>query len=314
MSEREKTTDQTQSALRLLEALSGVDQGLLLRSESRRKPYWTYGRAVAACLALVVVGTLSWNGLRMIWTPKGGAGSSSTGGNSFDSAPMIADARTGDTDESEAEGGNYDMTAIAEEAGEDNTGSIDDTAQENLAKAEGQLQDLESNKYKEEVCADPRDPSKELSEKEARNTEVFGTYLPKNLPAGYTFENARGSDSGITVTWTRGMDSIMLSLSSVVPENAVTVDVEKPETYDVWLYEIPYGETVPEEYRQVFDDPLFAAEDLSLEVVRSRMKSVRDAGDTDTPRGSFSVLYPDGVVLRFNGRGTAEEIWEMLHP
>ena len=42
------------------------------------------------------------------------------------------------------------------------------------------------------------------------------------------------------------------------------------------------------------------------------MKSYDDAGDTDTPRGNFSVLYPDGVVVRFNGRGTAQEIWEMF--
>ena len=331
MSDGERKTDQIQSALRLMEALSGVDQELLMRSESRRKPYWTYGRAAAACLALVLVGALSWNGLRMIWMPKGGAGSSSAGGDGYDSAPMIADVRSNDTDELETAGG----YAIAEDAGAGDMGSMDDATKEDLADNESQIQDMESRKEydeianstdgqpednpmvsdsreKEEVFADPRDPRQELSEEEARNTEVFGTYLPKNLPVGYIFKDARGNDSGITATWTRGMDSIMISVSLVVPESAVTVDVEKPETYDVWLYEIPYSETVPEEYRQVFNDPLFAADDLSLEVVQSRMKSIRDAGDTDTPRGSFSVLYPDGVLLRFSGRGTADEIWKML--
>lgn len=336
MSDREIKTDQIQSALRLMEALGGVDQKLLLRSEYRRKPYWAYGSAAAACLALVVVGVLSWNGLRMIWISKGGADSSSAGGNGYDSSPMLADARANDTAESEADSGNYSTAVVTEDAGLDNTESMYDATKEDLADTENQIQDMESSKEhdeftnstdgqpednpmfsgsrEEEVCADPRDSRKELSEEEARNTEVFGVYLPKNLPAGYTFENARSSDSGITVTWTRGMDSIMISVSLVESESTVTVDVGKPETYDVRLYEIPYGETVPEEYRQVFNDPLFAAKDLSLEVVRSRMKSVRDAGDTDTPRGSFSVLYPDGVVLRFNGRGSADEIWEMLHP
>lgn len=335
MSDRDRKTDQTQSALRLMEALSGVDQELLLRSESRRRPYWSYGRAAAACLALVTVGVLSWNGLRMIWTPKGGAGSSSAGGNGYDSAPMLADARSNETAESEADSGKYSTSVAAEDAGTGSTESMDDATKEDLADTETQIQDLESSKEhdqskystneqpedntkasdssQEEVCADPRDLRTELSEDEARNTDIFGAYLPKKLPAGYTFENARGGDGGITVTWTRGRDSIMISVSFAEPESAVTVDVEKPETYDVWLYEIPYGETVPEEYRQVFNDPIFAAEDLSLEVVRSRMKSIRDAGDTDTPRGSFSVLYPDGVVLHFNGRGTADEIWEMLH-
>lgn len=331
MSDREKKTDQTQGALRLMEALSGVDQELLLRSEYRRKPYWAYGRAAAACLALVVVGVLSWNGLRVIWTPEGGTGSSSAGGNGYDSAPMIADVRSDDTDELETAAG----YAIAEDAGAGSTEPMDDATKEDLADTETRVQDMEKHKEydkitnytdgqpeespmssgssEDEVCAYPRNSIKELSEEEARNTEILGACLPKKLPAGYTFKNAQGSDGEITVTWTRGMDSIIISVSLAVPESAVTVDVEKPETYDVWLYEIPYGETVPEEYRQVFNDPLFAAEDLSLEVVQSRMKSVRDAGDTDTPRGSFSVLYPNGVVLHFNGRGTADEIWEMLH-
>lgn len=336
MIDREKKTNQTRSALRLMEALSGVDQELLLRSEQRRKPYWAYGGAAAACLALVVVGALSWNGLRIIWTPKGESGSSSAGGSSYDSAPLLADVKSYDTDEPEAAGGNYETAAFAEDARAGSTESMDDATEDVLTNIETQIQDLESSKEhnestnstdgrpedgpmfsgsrEEEVIADPRDPRKELSEEEARNTEVFGDYLPENLPGGYTFESGRGSDSGITVTWTRGMDYIMISVSLAESEGTVTVDITKPETYDVHLYEIPYGETVPEEYRQVFNDPLFAAEDLSLEVVGSRMKSVRDAGDTDTPRGSFSVLYPDGVVLRFNGRGTAEEIWKMLHP
>ncbi len=91
-----------------------------------------------------------------------------------------------------------------------------------------------------------------------------------------------------------------------------TVDIARAEIYDVRLYEIPYGETVPEEYREVFQDPVFAVEDLSLEVIESRMASYNDSGDTDTPRGNFRVLYPDGVLVRFNGRGTPEEIWEMF--
>ena len=339
MSDRENITDQIQGPLRLMEALSGVDQKLLLRSECRRRPYWAYGSAVAACLALVVVGALSWNGLRMIWTSKGGAGSSSAGDNGYDSSPMLADARSNDTAEFaelEDDSGNYGTSAVAEDTGSGNTEPVYDATKEDLADTEKQIQDMESSKEhdestkstdgqpedspvfsgsrEEEVCGYPRDSREELSEKEARNTEVFGAYLPKNLPRGYTFESGRGSDSGITVTWARGMDYITISVSLAESESTVTVDIAKPETYDVHLYEIPYGETVPEEYRQVFNDPLFAAEDLSLEVVRSRMKSVRDAGDTDTPRGNFSVLYPDGVVLQFNGRGTAEEIWKMLRP
>ena len=55
-----------------------------------------------------------------------------------------------------------------------------------------------------------------------------------------------------------------------------------------------------------------AVKDFNLEIVKSRMKSYDDQGDTDTPRGNFSVLYEGGVLIRFSGRGTAEEIWEMF--
>lgn len=118
-------------------------------------------------------------------------------------------------------------------------------------------------------------------------------------------------EPNMTLCWIRGMDSITLHLERTANPPA-TVDVEETESYDQRLYEVPYGETVPEEYRQTFDNPVFAVEDFNLEIVKSRMKSYDDQGDTDTPRGNFNVLYEGGVLIRFNGRGTAEEIWEMF--
>jgi hypothetical protein len=110
------------------------------------------------------------------------------------------------------------------------------------------------------------------------------------------------------------MDSIMLYVG-MYEENAENesriVDIAKEETYNVHLYEIPYASSVPDEIRLMFNSPIFREEDMSLEVVRARMKSVSDAGDTDTPRGDFSVLYDEGILVAFDGRGSAEEIWNM---
>lgn len=155
----------------------------------------------------------------------------------------------------------------------------------------------------------------EYTEQEARRMERLGEYVPRTLPEGYGFERAYSDpDLGrenLTVSWSRGMDLILLHLE--VAEGTVeTVDIQKPETYDQRLYEIPYGETVPEEYRQAFWNPVFALDDFSLEIAESRMMIYEDSGDTDTPRGNFKVLYPDGVLASFNGRGTAQEIWEMF--
>lgn len=157
--------------------------------------------------------------------------------------------------------------------------------------------------------------AKDYTEQEIRSLDMLGAYVPETLPEGYGFTRAYSNldldKENLTVCWSRGMDSIMLHLE-MTDGTVKTVDVEKPETYDERLYEIPYGETVPDEYRQTFDDPVFALEDFSLESVKSRMLVYEDKGDTATPRGNFRVLYPNGVLASFNGRGTAEEIWDMF--
>ena len=120
----------------------------------------------------------------------------------------------------------------------------------------------------------------------------------------------------VTMTWLRGMDYITVSISSVEPGTVKTVDISKPETYDERLYEVPHAETVPREYRETVNDPVFDFSDMDsetgLELMRSRMLTYDDAGDTDTPRGNFSILMEDDVLLRFSGRGTPEEIWDMI--
>lgn len=317
------------SALRIMEALSSVDQELLERcdiSEVKEKKSTTrkvtrmsvlWARTAAACLALIAVGALSWNGLRSM-------NRNSTGGSSYDGAVAL-DQTTGNAAPRSQENSGEDLAGDEYEE-EVNIETGNDSDVEKMIREEskeiidgaGAAQELQSsegsnaNRSDSGTCVDYVDYSINLTEQEARSEGVFGAYIPEEIPEGYTFEAAHSSTGGLSVTWTRGMDDIMIFLSIAQEDNLETVNVKKTETYDVRLYEIPYGDTVPAEYREVFDDPLFAAEDLSLEVVSCRMKSVADAGDTDTPRGNFSVLFPDGVVLRFNGRGTAEEIWNML--
>lgn len=154
-----------------------------------------------------------------------------------------------------------------------------------------------------------------LTETELAKVEVLGQYVPVQMPEGYAFESAYlagEKEKCLVVCYNRGMDSIMLCISKPanVPE---TVEVARTELYDEYLYEIPHAETVPEAYRDVFENPICARADLGLEFVKKRMISREgDKGDSATPRGSFGVLYPDGVLVEFNGRGTAEEIWEMF--
>lgn len=319
-------TERKGCALRLMEALSGVDEDLLERCEGEDRiclrPMRQIWRAAAAVLCLAVVGAAGWGGYRLAHVAD-----SSSGG---DGAQSI---RVDEGAEEMAAGGGIeeDMCGVQgipegkqeegagvrspEEGGTDSGGlQISDTrGQDAVTEAGKGMEESESLPEDEEACLELQ--HQKLTEEEARAMSLVGNYVPTALPEGYVFEEARSmmdtEEENLTLCWSRGMDYIMLSVEKR-EELPDTMDVARRECYDERLYQIPYGETVPEEYRDSFNDPVFAVEDLSLEVIESRMKSYDDSGDTDTPRGNFCVLYPDGVLVRFSGRGTAEEIWAMF--
>lgn len=202
-------------------------------------------------------------------------------------------------------------------------GNADSLSEGQRGTISGKTEQVLPSEKTEAIGCPPAPAEKKLTAAEAGQVEILGAYVPTRLPAGYVFETA-GYVAGdgeaadaltgqgrLMLTWRKGMDSIRLCIERT--DDAVeTADVGKPKSYDERLYEIPYGDTVPEEYRKTFLAPVFAKDDFSLEIVRSRVISYSgDGGDTATPRGNFSVLY-DGVLVQFNGRGTPEEIWEMF--
>ncbi|MCI9143192.1 MAG: hypothetical protein HFH87_11325 [Lachnospiraceae bacterium] len=307
---------------------------------------WKYTGTWAAVLCLAVVGAVSWGGYKLTDSVRdnmpGAAGYDSAGSlEAIEVAPQegIGQQEAGAVEEmapSMAEVTDQQMvpemkedymyTASGAEAeGKEDGGFPGSSAAADNNVTEGAVREMDKFKEAQQENA-PVDnfndstacksmDTRKLTEEEARSMEVLGSSVPSKLPQGYVFDNAycyqETPEENLGMTWTRGTDSIMLYLS--IPENSpATVDIGKPETYDERLYEIPHAETVPGEYRETVNDPVFAWEDMSLEVVRSRIVAREDAGDTNTPRGNFRVLYSNGVVLRFNGRGTPEEIWEML--
>ena len=350
MSENRKDIHYNEGALRILEALGAVDEELLVRcgeaSESmestqktvkilkyrkRRKPLWKMGRTWAACLGLLAVGFISWNGLRLI-APKGtsdSAGNASGGAMNQNQSLSAEDSTEGavyeektetpaDTmgEASSGETGDFDEAKAGDNQGSD--GII------NWESQTGMVQESDMEEKQKEIEIDlgsafDTGALKSVTEKEARSWAQVGAYIPQNLPEGYCIESAyiNPERQSVTMTWLRGMDHIMISVSSVEPGTVETVDISKPETYDERLYGIPYADTVPEEYRESVDNPVFDFSDMDfetgLELMNSRMISYDDAGDTDTPRGRFSILVEDEILLYFNGRGTPEEVWNMLY-
>lgn len=157
---------------------------------------------------------------------------------------------------------------------------------------------------------------------QARLEAAFAPYLPAAEPEGYAaypgnkdffgrLSYQEGRQNLLFVRWTRGYDNVEVQVSfpegeSVPPE---TIDISRPETYDMRLYSIPWCDSVPEEYISYFlSTPVFRAEDMSLDVVEARM-TPRDTGGQSC---DFSVLYENGVVVSYYCAGmTAQQVWAM---
>lgn len=302
-------------AMRIFGALSSVDVELLVRSEEEKKviPFRKYTKVMTACASLLLVGLVTWTGVTMM----------SDRGNKEMAADCTAPENyeyamddSAVQNEAAMDWADGTLTTDCDAETTDDMGTVEESGG---SEAPAEMEDLYDDVELEgtPVITNTTEYKKMT---DAKMVEPFGKYIPDTLPAGYEFESARstgneGVGESLSLLWNCGMDYITLNISvfeaSAENEGRI-VDVAKRETYDVHMYEIPYAESVPDEYRLIFNNPIFREQDMSFEVIQARMKSVSDAGDTDTPRGNFAVLYDDGILVQFNGHGDAEEIWNMF--
>ncbi len=135
----------------------------------------------------------------------------------------------------------------------------------------------------------------------------MGSYLPATPPKGYTLENAYLTDSGVHVLWIKGMEELSwnVSLYSEADASRIT-SVNDTVNYDLTLYPIPRSESVPQELFQIVNNPIFRAEELTLDAVNARAYLIQDAGDCDGYRMNFSVLY-DKWVISVSSKGVTPE-------
>ena len=154
-----------------------------------------------------------------------------------------------------------------------------------------------------------------LTLEESRNDPDFGAFLPANVPSGFSFDHARrvtnqDTDS-LFIFWHTGADSIHWQISKPTDHDRERiVSVDNREKFDVSLYPIPWAFSVPEELREFVMNPVFFAEDLTLDVIRARTLSDERRGGLQV--SSFSVLYGD-VIITISANGLSpEQVWEML--
>jgi hypothetical protein len=151
-----------------------------------------------------------------------------------------------------------------------------------------------------------------LSLHEARADIDFGAYLPKTLPGGFVFEDSlrfiNQERNSLSVNWTKGMGYINWRVSLLDDKDKTRItSVTDVKNYDLTLYPIPRADSVPDELRQIVDNPIFLIDELTLDTVRARSYEVSDSGDEKGPRMRFSVLYGDTLV-ELNVKGAAPEV------
>lgn len=147
-----------------------------------------------------------------------------------------------------------------------------------------------------------------LTEKEAYADEEFGTYLPEN-PAfsfRYAYREIGEGRNWLSAAYGSGKSELVLTLEH--PQEVSTlVHANEPEKYacDYYGKEKP---TVPDEYYQTWVDPVFCREELTMDLVESRLWQ----DDVGTSHANFGVLYSDGTVMRLNVSAGADELAAIL--
>ena len=155
---------------------------------------------------------------------------------------------------------------------------------------------------------------------QARQEEEFAPYLPaENIPGYGEFYGRlswqEGSYHDLFVRWSRGYDDVEVAACRCPEKRYSTVDAAATEQYDVRRYDIPWSESVPEEYRDTVYDPVFRAEDMSFSVVQARTLYRNDTGEGRKASIRLGVLHPDGTLVRYTCKGlTAEQVWAMVEP
>lgn len=152
---------------------------------------------------------------------------------------------------------------------------------------------------------------------EAKKDETYGRYLPEYIPAGFWVESIKhfivGEQDHFSALWSRGYDDISWRITHADEySDSRRTSVEDTVNYDLSLYPIPRAETVPDELREIVDDPVFDADEITLDVIYRRSYRVNDEGDTDGYRINFSLQIGD-VIITVRTKGiTPETLYGML--
>ena len=158
---------------------------------------------------------------------------------------------------------------------------------------------------------------RKLSHEEALSLEIYGNYFLSQTPIGFAQESIHHHKSQneeyLSGLWTKGLDELYWEVSVLTEEDrARLTHAKETDRYDLSLYPIPRADSVPEELREVVDNPIFYAEELTPELVWAKAYKFDEQSDSSGWRMSFSVLYGD-VIIKVRSKGIDPDwIYEQL--
>lgn len=286
--------EREENALRIMRALSGVDEELLARSEGMDGASETkerkqdgnrkivrfmnrHGRALAACLCLAVLGA-AYLAVEFRQKNEGSYGSRSDGayiaGNGMYEAEMQDKQNVAYADWEEADGVSPEEMWDAEDSVVGN--------QTNNLGVTSTAGDQNNDGLNKPVQAAEGQKREELSLEEAKECETLGAYIPETIPAGSDFVKATyekpASGSRLVLTWSDGRRLFRVKLSQTL-----------------------FAE--PEEAAAESDFAVYSAVGDWEETFWQPEKS---------GRLQFAVLYEDGVLAEYEGYLGREDILKMF--
>ena len=116
---------------------------------------------------------------------------------------------------------------------------------------------------------------KSLSHQEALNDSDFGTFMLREVPSGFVAESIRRykdqTADYLSGLWTSGYDELWWKVYTLgeADKDRLT-SIEDTENYDLSLYPIPRASSVPEDLREIVDNPVFSADELTMDAVWAR--------------------------------------------
>ena len=142
---------------------------------------------------------------------------------------------------------------------------------------------------------------KSFSHHEALEDPDYGAYMLPIIPNGFAPESIRRykdqNADYLSGLWTSGYDELRWKVYTISEADKVRLtSVEDTVKYDLSLYPIPRASSVPDELREIVDNPIFDAGELTMDAVWARAYKTGESDDSSGWRMAFSVRYGDIIV------------------